>query len=181
MSAVSIASNALLLLGAQPISSFNDGSTPSTIAANLYETSYLSLLTNHIWRFATKKAQLARLVETPIDGYSYAYQIPSDSIKITSCTSLNYQIFEDQLHTNDSEVFIDYTHRVDENKLPPYFKKLLEFFLASQFAVSVTGDIDKGNYFSRMYMTELKRVKYTDSTQSPPDEFVESPYLLVRY
>lgn len=181
VSSISIASNALILLGAEPISSFTEGSAPSTIAANLYETSYLSLLTNHRWGFATKKARLARLSSSPIDEYSYAFQLPQDLIYLSKATVVNYQVYGDKLYCNDTDVYIDYTYRIDEDLLPSYFVKMLEFFLAAQFAVSLTGDIEKGNYFSRMYMTELKRAKFADSTQTPPDEFIESPYLLVRY
>ena len=84
------------------------------------------------------------------------------------------------LYCNDLEVYVDYTYRVDEDKLPPYFTKMLEFFLSAQFAISLTGSIEKGEYFSKLYLNELRRAKFADSTQTPQDSFVDSPYLSVR-
>ena len=182
-SSISLASNALLLLGGSTISSFTDGTSGSQIAANLYENSYLSQLTNHRWRFATKTAQLARLVETPINDYKYAFQLPSDLIYLQKTVDNIglYQIYGSKLYTNAETVTVDYTYRVDEDKLPPYFTKMLEFFLAAQFAVPLTGDMDKGNYYSKFYLNELKRAKYADSTQTPQDTFTPSAYVGVRY
>jgi len=180
-SSIAIASNALLLLGHQPISSFNDGTSGATIAANLYETSYLGILSSHRWRFATKTQELARLNETPLNDYKYAYQLPSDLLYLQAIDSRMYNVYESKLYSNEIKVIADYTYRVDEDKLPPYFTKMLEFYLATQFAVSLTGDMDKGNYFSRMYLNEIKRAKYTDSTQQPQNLFVDNPYVEIRY
>ena len=178
---ISLASNALLLLGHETIASFDEGTAGATIAANLYENSYLSLLTTHRWRFAAKKAQLARLVETPLNEYNYAFQLPSDCIYLIKTTSCTYQIYGDKLYSNDLEVEAEYTYRVDEANLPPYFTKMFEFFLSSQFALSLTGDMEKGNYFSRMYLFELKKAKFADSTQHPQESFIDNPYVNVRY
>ena len=38
-SSIDICSRALILIGAEPITSFTDGSTESLVASNLYETS----------------------------------------------------------------------------------------------------------------------------------------------
>ena len=56
VSAIQLASNALLLLGHDPISSFTESTAGAQIASNLYETTYESLLTQHRWRFASKQA-----------------------------------------------------------------------------------------------------------------------------
>ena len=77
-SAIQISSNALILLGHPPISSFEEPGAGAQGASNLYEQSYLNMLTVHRWRFATKKAQLSRLTEAPMNGYSYQFQLPSD-------------------------------------------------------------------------------------------------------
>ena len=58
-SAIQISSNALILLGHPPIASFEEPGAGAQAASNLYEQSYLNLLTIHRWRFATKKAQLS--------------------------------------------------------------------------------------------------------------------------
>lgn len=180
-SSISIASNALLLLGSQPLSSFEEGSSQATIASNLYEGSYLSTLTNHRWRFATKIAQLARLSAAPMNGYTYAFQIPSDCIYVIKPSTTDYEVYGSLLYANEMALTLEYTYRVDESKLPPYFTKMLEFFLAAQFAIPLAGSIDKGTYYTRLYEDQLKRAKFTDSSQRPPDSIYDSPYITERY
>ena len=178
---ISIASNGLLLLGHDPIASFTEPTAGATIAANLYETSYLSLITAHRWRFATKKAKLARLSAKPLNGFNYQFQIPSDCLYVIRVSTVRYEIYESTIHCNDEALEMDFLYRVTEDRLPPYFAKMLEFFLAAQFAVPLTGDMNKGKYFQAMYLNELKRAKFADSTQRPNVGFQDSPYTATRY
>lgn len=180
-SAIKLASNALILLGAEPISSFTDGSTGATIASNLYENSYLSLLTSHRWRFSVKQEKLARLTGDTGNSFTYMYQLPSDCMYLIQVDTFTYEVYEDKLYCNVTEVLADYVFRVDEDRLPPYFSKMFEFYLASQFAVALTGDLEKAELFSTFYMNELKRAKFADSTQTPQVSFVDSPYISIRY
>lgn len=181
VSAITISSNALILLGAEPIASFIDGSTGATIASNLYESSYQSMLTTHRWRFATKKAQLARLSTPPPNGYNYAFQIPSDCLYIITPTTADYEIYGSLIHTNDTSLQLEYIYRVSEDKLPAYYVKMLEFFLAAQFAIPLTGSIEKGTFYSSLFIDQQRKAKFADSTQRPQDSFIDSPYVNIRF
>ena len=180
-SSISLASNALLLLGHSTIASFTEASAGATIAANLYETSYLGLLTSHRWRFATKKERLARLTATPINDYSYMFQIPSDCIHIIKVDTRRYTVVGDKVYANERDLYMDYIHRVTEDMLPPYFVKMMEFFLAVQFAVPLTGDMEKGKYYSGIYLNELKKAKFADSTQQPATPVLDNAYVDIRH
>jgi len=178
---VQIASNALILLGHQPIASFTEPTAGAEVASNLYQSSYDSMLTTYRWRFATKKAQLARLSAAPINEWSYAYQLPTDLLYVINTqSSSNYEIYGDKLYTNAQTESIDYIYSVSPDKLPAYYVKALELFLAMQFAIPVTGDTDKATIYQRMYEKQMKVARYTDSTQRPQDSFVDSPYTDVR-
>ena len=50
-----ICSRALILIGAEPISSFDDGTTEATVAVNMYEDVVQAALVNSRWRFATNQ------------------------------------------------------------------------------------------------------------------------------
>jgi len=179
-SKIHIASNAIVLLGGSPFSSFTEDSAEARISASLYESSYLSLLTNHRWRFATKHARLARLSEKPIMDYEYMFQLPSDIEYLIKASVSNYTIHESRLYANATDINIGYIFRVKEDTLPSYFVKTLEFFLAAQFAVPLTGDMDKGKYYSALYGDALKKAKFADSTQQPNISFQHNPYVDVR-
>ena len=64
-SAIDIAARALTLVGANPITSFDDVSTEALIANNMYEDMARAALVNTRWRFATNQAQLNLLSDVP--------------------------------------------------------------------------------------------------------------------
>ncbi len=179
-SKVEIVSNALLMLGDKPISSLTEGTTGATLGANLFETTYISMLQNHRWRFATKTQALTRLSATPDTGYTYSFALPSDSLYIIKGSS-NYEIYGREIHTNTTEFTIDYISRVSEDALPAYFTKALEYNLAERFSIPITGDINKATYFGKRYLEEVKHAKHTDSTQYPEVAVQHNPYIEARY
>jgi len=62
---IKICSDALLMLGANPISSFTEGTDESNICSSLYEDIKRQTIATYPWSFSFKKVQLARLVTTP--------------------------------------------------------------------------------------------------------------------
>lgn len=92
-SKVQLSSNALILLGDSPISSFTEEGAGAVTASNLYESSYLSILSSHRWNFATKKATLAKLTALPKNEYKYQFQMPTDMVLlITTYPTSRYRI-----------------------------------------------------------------------------------------
>lgn len=181
-SKVSIASNALILLGDAPISSFDDPGAGAQTASNLYETSYQSLLAMHRWRFSTKKATLSKLVQAPLNEWQYQYQIPTDNIAIlTVYPNGEYEIYDDKIYSNNSSLDIDYVFRVDESKIPLWFAKVVEFYLAMQFAIPVTGNSSRLGEMQSLFAQQLRSAKNIDSTMRPNVGVFDSPFTSIRY
>ena len=179
---IEIASNALILLGDQPIASFTDGDTGSMLAANLYETTYHAMLTETLWHFATRTEQLAKLVEKPTNGYSNKYQLPVDCLYVVKADTSHYEIYERELYANADSVQIEMVYPVDEVNLPSYFVKALEYNLASLFAIPLTGNASRGEFYRTLYEAELKRAKRADASQRPASQVGGSErYVTARY
>ena len=126
--AVDISSRALILIGAEPITSFSDGTTESLVTSNLYEDILRTSLVNARWRFATNQAVLNLLSEAPTGRYDKAYQLPSDNLMVHSVTVndnlIDYQLYGNKVFadtTDSDEVIVDYTFRADESTFPAYF------------------------------------------------------------
>lgn len=179
---IKIASNALQLLGHSAITSFDEGTAGAEIASAMYDITYESLLTEYRWRFATKKTQLARLVDAPLDDFLYKYQLPSDLLYLIRPTiaNLNYEVYEDTIHTDATELKIDYIYNIEADKLPPYYVVVLQYMLASQFAIPITGSESKANLYFQQFETQLKKAKFADATQRPQSSFDDNPYADVR-
>ena len=180
-SKVQLASNALILLGDEPISSFQDPGAGAKAAANLYESTLLGLLSSHRWNFATKKVKLSQLTATPLNEYKYQYQLPTDYVTIitTQPTSI-YRILEDKLYTDSNTVEIDYIYQITADKFPAYFIKAFEYYLARELCIAVTEDMNKYELMNRAYETESRKARYADSQSAPQVPIQDDPYIRVR-
>jgi hypothetical protein len=75
---IDIAARALVLIGAQPITSFSSSSTEALVASNVYEDVVRTALCASRWRFATNQAVLNALTAAPTGRFDTAHQLPSD-------------------------------------------------------------------------------------------------------
>lgn len=78
-SEVEIANNALYLLGAKPITSFDEGSDRANIMGALYPITRDATLRAHPWRFARELfGNVAKLAATPVWKWGFQYQLSSN-------------------------------------------------------------------------------------------------------
>lgn len=183
-SKIDIASNALLLVGDNPISSFDDPGAGAQAAANLYPETKKRLLSEHPWSFALKQQRLNRLSETPdeLTGYQYAFQLPTDLIRIWNMQpNCNYSIVGNLLYANQTSILATYIYDVDEVNLPPHFVKSLEYSLASDFAIAVTEDDAKASLYERKQINASAQAMSIDSQGSPQVGIIDSPLISARF
>jgi hypothetical protein len=156
-SALSVCSDALLMLGAKPISSFNEGTDEASVCDALYPNIRDQALMIYPWSFTFKKIQLARLVTTPTNEYKYEYQMPSDrlgapravydSASVGAHTVTNYKIMGSKLLTNEEIVYVDYQYPVPESEMPVWFVQLLKYLTAWHISIPITDQVDKAQYW----------------------------------
>ena len=180
-SAIQMASNALVLIGHPPISSFDEPGAGARAASNLYESSYTNLLTLTRWRFAAKKVQLSRFAASPLNQYTYQFQLPDDLLYlINTLNGEDYEVYEDRLFANYMDISIDYIFRVDESRLPAYFIKAFQFSFASELAIPVTANSTRAAEYDKKYKEQVAQAFYLDASQRPSDEKLTSEYIDVR-
>ena len=173
---VDIASRALIMIGANPIASFTDGTTEALTTNTIYEEIVEASLTRHKWRFATGQKQLSLLSAAPTGRYEYAYQIPASPLclQIIAVTSNDHAIpfsrYEDKIYLDgygsDSTVIMDYVFRQDEDQFPPHFRLALEYKLASIFAGSIARDSGMVREFDELGERQLLIAKNNDSQET---------------
>ena len=156
-SALSICSDALLLLGAKPISSFTEGTDESSTCDSLYPNIRDQALSVYPWSFAFKKIQLARLTSTPTNEYKYEYQLPSDrlsapravynSASVGANVITGYKIMGTKLLTNEELIYVDYLYSVPESEMPVWFVQLLKYIMAWHLSVPITDQVEKAQYW----------------------------------
>jgi len=180
---IDIASNALVMIGDEPISSFDDPGAGALVASAIYPNTYRSLLASHPWTFSLKEVFLSRLTQEPDDktNYKYAFQLPPNLIRIWKVMShSNYDNVGRLLYSNETELLCRYGYQVDEVDLPPHFVQALEYKLASDFAISVTEDIQKAAYYEDKFLKQSSIARSIDSQGHPQVKVVDSPFVDVR-
>jgi len=157
---VSICSDALLMLGAKAITSFNDGTDESSVCDRLYPDVRDSTLVMYPWSFSVKKVKLARLITTPNSVWSYEFQLPGDrlgnpravyqSATPGSPVQKDWEIQGDKLLTNLDTIYIDYQYSVGEFAMPQYFVQLLKYMMAWHLALPITEQSDRAQYWQQI-------------------------------
>ncbi len=165
-----ICNKALVLVGANTISSFSQNITESIVANQLYETTLEDLLTKCRWRFASKQQQLSKNSTNPDARYESSYALPSDAIIIHTVTVGDQVIVYDRYGqniftdtTSSDTVIADYTFQPSEGVFPPYFIKTLVFELASLFAGAIARNDQLAVLYAQQARSQLQSAKSIDS------------------
>lgn len=118
--------------GNEPITELNDGTPVGNTAGANYDQIVKAALTVYPWRWATKTATLAAITGDPDPPWTYAYQLPSDLLKLRS-VAVNGQPFRYERQFNkllcdistDSDIIIKYTWSVPESDWPATFAEAI--------------------------------------------------------
>jgi hypothetical protein len=159
---IDICSKALLLIGANTITSFEDETREAEVCNSLYNTIKESLLGNRLWSFSMEQMDLARLQQKPLRDYEYMFQIPKEVIRIKRSASGAYDIFGDKIYSNSPTMSIDCQVSVHESKMPAHFKKALISNICRDLSVSLLGDKEKFALFDGVMEKDLKTARMID-------------------
>lgn len=186
-SGIDICSRALVLIGAEPITSFSDDTTESLVSNNMYEDVARTNLTSTRWRFATNQAQLNRLSAAPTGRFDAAYQLPDGYLYIHAITvndfQIEYDLYGDKAYcdADPQDVLIaDYTFRADEVNWPSYFCLTVEYAMATVFATSVARDTALANQMNAQYERMLAKARSIDSQQQSTRKLTTSRFITNR-
>ena len=165
-----ICSKALVLVGANTVTSFTENTTESKVSSQLYESTLEALLTRTRWRFASKQVTLSKLTTDPTARYDAAYSLPADALIIHTITVaddvIKYDRYGGQIFTNTSStdtVVADYTFQPSESDFPPYFKQTLVFELASLYAGAIARNDQLSDLYHKRSIAQLAIAKAIDS------------------
>lgn len=183
---IALCSRALIRLGAQPITSFDDGSAESEICGALYAQSRDALLSAYGWNFATGQVALSALSEEPIGEFSNVYALPNDFLRALSAGTgnqtrgLDYRIMNGKLYTNASQVNLTYIFRPDESEFPPFFDSVLIARLAAELCIPLTENTSRFDTLTKLAETEFSRARQLDAQQDRAQKITSFPLTDIR-
>jgi hypothetical protein len=167
---LSISSDALIMLGAAPLSSFSDGTDEAQVADRLYDDVRDTLIMQYPYSWTIKKTKLSRLADAPVNEWKYKYALPGDILGNPKALFINggsggrpardFEIYSGGLYTNYEQVWIDYQFLPEPAIFPQYFTRLLKTALAAEFAEPITDQITKADYFhNRAYGAQTDNMR----------------------
>lgn len=185
-SAVSISSNALLMLGAKAINSFDDRTDHARLCSNLYASVRDDVLRLHPWNCATKRVILAPLQDAPAFDFSAQFQLPGDWLRTIQVgrkdRPFEYRSEGQRLLADVTALPLVYIFRNEvEATWSTNLIHVMELAMAAKIAYAVTSSASVRDSMRDEYMREIKVAKAIDGQDDPPEEFSEGSLLQSRF
>lgn len=186
ISAVSICSNALLLLGDKPIDSFDVDNDRTRLVANIYTQKRDKVLRLHPWNCATKRVILSPDTATPAFDWAYQFLLPEDWLR-TLCVgeddAPDDYVIEGRKVLMDSNVCrLRYIFR---NEVEATWDALLIDAMTQVMVAALTYPITKSTTKQateeEIVKQVLKTARAVDGQEAPPETLGDFPLLSNRY
>ena len=181
-----ICSTALVLVGANPISSFDDGTTEATVAGRVYEPTVRALLSLPRWTFAKKWKALEQKSGTPLARGEVHYHTPADMMELVAVLDnqddpVDYTLAEQAIITRQAgDYTAEYLYRSPEALWSALFVKALTSELASLFALAIPRSQELSDGWSKKHqgidLPRARRVNAQSQTtrRLPTGRFVRA-------
>lgn len=181
-SEVDIANRALQKLGAERITSLTQDSENARECNVAYEAVRDAELRAHPWNFAIKRAQLAADTTAPAFGFTNAFTLPSDCLRVLppdpsyNLNSHDWQIEGRKILTNDSAALeIRYIYRVtDTTQFDALFTEALACALAVELCEKLTQSNSKGQAMRADYTSTIRAARrqnaFENISADPPED-----------
>lgn len=185
-SAVSICSNAAVMLGDAPFSSFSDPGDKVRAASNLWPSVRDYVLRSHPWNCATKRVVLSPDAEAPAFDWAYQYSLPGDYLRTLSVGERGiedeFRIESGKLLCDNNPVRLRYIWRNDNPaSYDPMLVHALEHSMRAVLAFPLTQSGSMEQLVESVLRPILQRARAVDGQDSTSIEVGDSPLLTVRY
>ncbi len=186
-STVEICNGGLQLLGSSLIVSLTDATKAARECNLAWDRVRRMVLRSHAWNCTTTRISLAKLATTPVYGFDFEYQLPTDCLILydieNSDNRTDWRVEGRKLLTDfDTPLGILYGRDETDSQ---QFDSLLVEVLALAMAVDLCETLTQSNSKKKVLEQQLLAVRSkaleTDGWEQTPAEFEEDVWLLARW
>lgn len=182
---VSICSNALLMLGDNPIADFKEDSDKARLASNLWDTTRDHVLRRHPWNCAIKRVILSPDTTGPEFDFRTQFELPADWLRTLSVGEEGerprYRIEGHKVLMDQSVCKLRYVFR---NENPATWDSMLVWCMTrvmrALFAYPITQSTSLEQLIEQEVAQLLREARAVDGQEDEPEAFDESPLLAAR-
>ncbi len=175
-SVVDICNSALNLLGASTISALTDDSKNARLCNQRYEPVRNRVFRSHAWNCLHKRVQLAQNSTAPVIEYTYAYALPSDSLRVLKvhngttdsiASSIDYKLEGKNIVTDEGTIYLIYIALdTDPNNYDTYLQESISHQLAADLAYAVTNNATLAEKYMTRADERLREARFIDATEN---------------
>ena len=167
---VEITSNALRLLGDDPITSLTEDSERARLVNALYEEVRDEVTRAAMWNCAKDRQVLASLATTPAFGWSFYHQLPSTCLRVVDVLSgdirVEHELEGRKLMTDESSVNLIFLKKItDPNDMDSLFIGVYTAKLAAELAEPITGSRSLAEQMWQLYERKVREARTIDSQE----------------
>lgn len=184
-SVIQIANRALTKLGAARIISLGDDNKQSRAVLSCFDDLRDDELRSHRWSFAMRRTSLAADSEAPAFGFTYAYTLPADFMRLDLVNDEFPAVVMDNyigVETNDytiegnkilaniaAPLKLRYIARIeDPNQMDVNFREALACRIAAEICEDLTQSNQKRELAWNEYKQAVNRAVRTNAIEKPP-------------
>ena len=167
-STVDICNGSLNQLGATTILSLTEDSKNARLCNSRYTQVRDAVFRSHPWNCLQKRVELAADTTAPAWGFSYAYTLPADCLRLLRILDYdsNYKVEGRKILSNTETMKILYISRVtDPNEYDESLREILSSALGSDIAFAVTSNNTTATNMYNLFQDKLKDARFIDSTE----------------
>lgn len=176
--AIRICSQALVKIGAEPITSFEDGTAEAETARMLYQAAVDARLASHPWHWSKRWAQLVRKAGVTIPsavGRSAVFSLPADCFRpigffVNGQSTADFVLAEGLVYLNAEDADVveaQYHGRVDETAWSEGFRKAMVDLLAAEFAIPLRDSREMQDAYDIRGERALALARHSNHTEQP--------------
>ena len=167
-SVVEICNGSLNQLGATTILSLTEDSKNARLCNQRFTQVRDAVFRSHPWNCLQKRVELAADTTAPAWGFSYAYTLPADCLRLLRILDYdsNYKVEGRKILSNTSSMKILYIGRVtDPNEYDELLRETLSAALGADIAFAVTSNNQTATNMYNLFQDKLKDGRFVDSTE----------------
>ena len=167
-STVDICNGALNQLGATTILSLTEDSKNARLCNSRFTQVRDAVFRSHPWNCLQKRVELAADTDAPAWGFSYAYTLPADCLRLLRILDYdsNYKVEGRKILSNTSSMKILYIGRItDPNEYDESLRETLPAALGADIAFAVTSNNQTATNMYNLFQDKLRDARFVDSTE----------------